>query len=349
MKTLQSTVTILDFCEGLRSGEYEVNRDYQRSDKVWPVNAKSFLIETILLDFPVPKLSLHQNLDLKSRKTVKQIVDGQQRSRAIMDFYQNRLRLSKTLATDRFANRTFDELEDDDRATFLNYGLNFDLFVNATVDEVREVFRRMNSFTIPLNPEESRHAIYQGAFKWFINSLSRKYDVAFSEVGVFTAKQLTRMVDSKILTEICHALIHGITTTNATNLNRLYKDFDNDFPREEEFQFALESALDKALFESQISGTPLTKPMNFYALVLAYIHAGKLTAVPGDFEPRVIPQFERGDVTSNLSVLAEALEAQDDGRTDMDLAAFVSAAKDRTNVAEQRKTRFEYFLGALTA
>lgn len=63
----------------------------------------------------------------------------------------------------------------------------------------------------------------------------------------------------------------------------------------------------------------------------------------------MIPQFERGDVTSNLSVLAEALEAQDDGRTDMDLAAFVSAAKDRTNVAEQRKTRFEYFLGALTA
>jgi hypothetical protein len=57
-----------------------VNRNYQRSDQVWPAIAKSYLIETILLGYPVPKLSLYQVLDLKSRKTSKEIVDGQQRS-----------------------------------------------------------------------------------------------------------------------------------------------------------------------------------------------------------------------------------------------------------------------------
>jgi len=38
--------------------------------------------------------------------------------------------------------------------------------VAATPAEVREVFRRINSYTVPLNSEEQRHATYQGPFKF---------------------------------------------------------------------------------------------------------------------------------------------------------------------------------------
>lgn len=349
MKTIHSTEPILDFCNGLKAGEYMVNRDYQRSDKVWPANAKSFLIETIILDYPVPKLSLHQNLDVKSRKTVKQIVDGQQRSMAIQEFYQNKLRLSRTLATERLRNKTFEEIDEDDQATFLNYGLNFDVFVGASVDEVREVFRRMNSFTIPLNPEETRHATYQGPFKWFINSLSKQYDIAFSEVGVFTPKQLTRMSDAKLLTEISHAITHGITTTSATSLNAMYKAYDVDFPQEDKMRDAMEAAFDRALFESDIAGTPLAKPLNFYALALAYVQTGGIMTIPGDFEEHDTPSFEPNDPLYNLSLLADALEADSPSKVSREFTVFASAAKDRTNVAAQRKIRFEFFLQAITA
>lgn len=349
MKTLHSTVPVLDFCEGLKSGEYSVNRDYQRSDKVWPANAKSFLIETILLEFPVPKLSVHQNLDLKSRKMVKEIVDGQQRSYAILEFFQNRLRLSKSLETDRFANRTFDELDDADQRTFLDYGLNFDVFASATDDDVREVFRRMNSFTIPLNPEESRHATYQGDFKWFINALSKKYDEAFAAAGVFATKQLNRMADAKLLTELSSALLHGITTTSKATLDKVYRDNDAQFATESTMREAIEAALDAALFESDIAGTALTKPFNFYSLTLAHAHVQNVMPVPGSFDFPTVQQFESGDRLYNLSVLAEALQSDEDGRVDAELSAFVSAAKDRTNVASQRETRFKYFVSALTA
>lgn len=348
MKTIHSTEPILDFCNGLKSGEYMVNRDYQRSEKVWPANAKSFLIETIVLDYPVPKLSLHQNLDVKSRKTVKQIVDGQQRSMAIQEFYQNKLRLGRTLETERLRNKTFEELDEADQATFLNYGLNFDIFVGASVDEVREVFRRMNSFTIPLNPEETRHATFQGPFKWFINSLSKQYDTAFSEVGVFTPKQLTRMADAKLLTEISHAMMHGITTTSAASLKGIYKAYDVEFPQEDELRRAIESALDRALFESDIAGTPLAKPLNFYALALAFVHAGRAVPIPGEFETHDVPSFEAGDALFNLSLLADALDADSPSDVSSEFLAFASAAKDRTNVAAQRKIRFEYFLQAIT-
>lgn len=349
MKTLHSTVPVLDFCEGLRSGEYTVNRDYQRSDKVWPTNAKSFLIETILLEFPVPKLSVHQNLDLKSRKMVKQIVDGQQRSNAILEFFQNRLRLSKALETERFANRTFDELDDADQRTFLDYGLNFDVFASATDDDVREVFRRMNSFTIPLNPEESRHATYQGDFKWFVNALSKKYDEAFAAAGVFAPKQLNRMADAKLLTELASAFLNGITTTSKVSLDKVYKDNDATFRTEPVMREAMENALDAALFESDIAGTALAKPFNFYSLTLAYARVQNVMQIPGDFQFPVVNQFEANDPIYNLSALADALRTDDEGARDEELAPFVSAAKDRTNVASQRITRFEYFVAALTA
>jgi len=347
LRTLHSTIPVLDFCEGLKAGDYQVNKDYQRSDKVWPINAKSFLIETILLDYPVPKLSLHQNLDIKSRRTVKQIVDGQQRSTAIQEFYQNRLRLGRSLGTERFRGRTFDELDEADQSTFLNYGLNFDIFAGASVDEVREVFRRMNSFTIPLNPEETRHATFQGPFKWFVNALSKQYDTAFTEVGVFTVKQLTRMADAKLLTEISHALLNGITTTNAKSLDSLYKSRDNDFPEEVWLGVDLERAMDRALFDSGISGTALAKPLNFYALVLAQVHVLGSRQVSGQFDFPEVSSFQSGEYLYNLSLLADALDSEEVAPPE-ELARFVSAAKDRTNVASQRQVRFEYFVQALT-
>ena len=85
MFTVQSPMTVADYCAGLDRGELQVNQLYQRSDKVWPPAARSFLIETIILGYPLPKIFLFQKTDLKSKKTVKEIVDGQQRTRADQD------------------------------------------------------------------------------------------------------------------------------------------------------------------------------------------------------------------------------------------------------------------------
>ena len=176
MKIVSTNFTIADYCEQLQRREITVNRDYQRSDKVWPPIARSYLIETILLGFPLPKLSLHQVTDVKSRKTSKEIVDGQQRSAAINAFFKDKLRLSRSLDTETIASRTYSELDEQDQQRFLDYSLSMDLFVGTTREEVREVFRRMNSYTIPLNAEERRHATYQGPFKWFINRITKRFD-----------------------------------------------------------------------------------------------------------------------------------------------------------------------------
>ena len=96
MQTNQSPMAVADYCAAMDRLEIKSNDTYQRSSKVWPPAARSFLIESIILGFPLPKIFLFQNTDLTSKKTIKEIVDGQQRSKTIYDFFHNRLVISKT-------------------------------------------------------------------------------------------------------------------------------------------------------------------------------------------------------------------------------------------------------------
>jgi hypothetical protein len=143
-----TSFTIADYCAGMGRNDIIVNKNYQRSDKVWPEVARSYLTETILKGFPVPKLYLYQVTDVKSRRTYKEIVDGQQRSVAIFDFFNDGFKVSKSADDDDIKGRRYSELEPDYQQRFLEYAINVDLFLSATPGEVVEVFRRTNSYTV---------------------------------------------------------------------------------------------------------------------------------------------------------------------------------------------------------
>ena len=171
----------------LTSKNIIVNNEYQRSNKVWPASARSYLIDTILNGFPMPKLSLYQKTDLKQRETRNEIVGGQQRSQAILDFYNDKLRISGPSA---FKGKRFSDLDEEHQVAFIEYQLDVDKCIAATDDEVRQMFRRINSYTVPLNPEEKRHSEYQGAFKWFVIEVTERYVSLLKDIGVFTENNL---------------------------------------------------------------------------------------------------------------------------------------------------------------
>jgi hypothetical protein len=338
-------MTIADYCTAMARSEIVVNRNYQRSDQVWPPVAKSYLIETILLGYPVPKLSLYQVLDLKSRKTSKEIVDGQQRSVTIFQYNNDEFALSRGLETEDVAGRKYSDLEPEFQSRFLEYSLAVDLFLSATPDEVVEVFRRMNSYTIPLNPEEQRHAVYQGPFKWFIARLARRLEAAFLGMGLFGQKQFVRMADIKLLTEICDALLNGIRTTSRSTLDNLYRSRNEEFPEQHHLGLWIEGAVDTVRNLPAIHGTSLIRPHIFYSLILAVIHIGRvvpaLNAVRSRIEPTVI---NYGVAEVGLTTLASALDAEDSSPP---LVEFVRACTDRTNVKEQREIRFRWLCDAM--
>lgn len=347
MNVLLNNMTVADYCAAYDRKEIKVNPDYQRSDRVWPTAARSYLVETIVLRLPLPKIYLHQVTDVKSRKTYKEIVDGQQRTKAIRSFYHDEFALARNLETESIRGKRYSELDHEHQAAFLDFSLSIDLFVGASQEDIRETFRRMNSYTIPLNPEEHRHASHQGEFKWFIAKIARELGDAFLALGIFKEKPLVRMADTKLLAEICHALLHGIRTTKKTELDKLYKEYDRSFEQSARIGPDLVEALDRIIAIEEVHRTPLMKPHIVYALWLALIHTSHrieplMEAFPVEEGQALLNEDA---LLENLLALVEALNSPEEAG---ELASFVKSCSGRTNVKEQRVSRFQWMCRAMT-
>lgn len=342
----QSTnMTVAEYCAAMHRNEIIVNKNYQRSDQVWPDVARSFLIESIVLGFPIPKIYLHSITHLKTRQTIKEIVDGQQRSRAIYDYFYDKFALSKHLETEELRDLTYSELPEEWQSRFISASISIDLFLSATADEVVQVFRRMNSYTVPLNPEELRNAAHQGLFKWFVYEKSGKYSAALTELGAFGAKGLVRMQDFKLYTEILHAVEHGITTTNKKALDSLYRTYDKEFARSDEFSQCLDFAFDRIVQMAFLKGTNIAKPHMLYSLALALIDS--VQPIP-NFEPVEFNiDFDSISLERRILELSAALDLDEEQANQSPFAEFILASRDRTNVKAQRETRTRWFIKAL--
>jgi Protein of unknown function DUF262 len=347
LNKVASQFTVADYCKGMKRNEIVVNKEYQRSDQVWPAVARSYLIETILKGFPVPKLYLYQVTDVRSRETHKEIVDGQQRSMAILGFYNDEFKVSKSAENQDIRNRKYSELDEEFKRAFLDYAIDVDLFVSATPAEVVEVFRRMNSYTVPLNDEEQRHAQFQGKFKWFINDVADKLEAISLDTGIFKEKQLVRMADNKLLTELCDSFVNGIRTTSKKTLDSLYETRNEAFKEHDDFYNRLTGAFNILRKMEAIHETALMKPYMVYSLVQAITHTLKpVRKLSNLFRSPKLRSIDRDFALPNLTALADAAEQDEaEGR----FADFIKASNEKTNVRENRIVRFKWFCKALTS
>ena len=154
MKVSPNPQNISDYLSAKEQGKVRVNRDYQRSGSLWSKPAKSFLIETVILGYPMPAMYLHERFDKTLRIPFKDIVDGQQRTETLEEFKSDKLRLSKSIDTAELRGRKFTELEDDEFRAFMSYTLPIFHLQDADDQDVREAFRRINSYNANLVPEE---------------------------------------------------------------------------------------------------------------------------------------------------------------------------------------------------
>lgn len=342
MQVIPTTFTVADYCKAMENGEIYPNREYQRSETVWPPAARSYLIDTILHGYPIPKLSLAQKTDLRTRKTVKEIVDGQQRSQAILDFYQGNFRLSTKSS---FAGKRYEGLDEEEQHKFLDYALSIDLFVGATQADIRQVFRRINSYTVPLNPQEQRHARFQGPFKWFIVNLTELYAQPLIDIGVLKERQISRMADSQFFTEVAMCLLKGVTTYSKSKIDRFYEEYDDEFKDEEPLSHAFSQAFANIMRMTSLHSGSMMKPHMFFSLLVAVLHMQNrydaLNAVY-DFGKRKNVNIARAE--SNLSLLGEALETAEPIDR---FKSFVGASTEATNTAKHRTTRIKWCCKAL--
>ncbi len=207
MPSLLEQYRISDFLDWHREKRLELSPDFQRGS-VWTPAARTFLIDTILRQLPVPKVYLRTRINVATKKSVREVVDGQQRLRAILDFAENKLVLSKRAS--EFVGKRYSDLSEQQQEAFLSYPIAVDQLVNASIDDVLEVFARLNSYTVSLNDPEKRHAKWQGDFKWAIRASSRKWAAFWEKYKVLTVRERIRMLDDSLTAEMVGILLEGI-------------------------------------------------------------------------------------------------------------------------------------------
>src|SRR6266851_1577106 len=76
--------TVNDFQQWAQRDELVLQPKFQRR-LIWHNKARSFLIDTIVNNFPIPAIYVREILDTSRRRTVREVVDGQQRLRTVLD------------------------------------------------------------------------------------------------------------------------------------------------------------------------------------------------------------------------------------------------------------------------
>jgi len=166
------TWLISDVINWFKSKELVINESFQRHS-VWSAQAKTLLIDSILNELPLPKIYIRTKIDPKLQKTIKEIVDGQQRIRSIVEFANDEFTLNSK--SENFKGKKYSDLTDDIQRNFLGYTITAEQLLNATDDDVIDIFARLNSYTVALNAAEKRHAAYQTELKFFVRRMSVKY------------------------------------------------------------------------------------------------------------------------------------------------------------------------------
>ncbi|MEQ3679887.1 DUF262 domain-containing protein [Pseudophaeobacter sp.] len=313
MQITSNNYSIIEIVQMLDRRELVVNRDYQRGSGIWPTGPSSYFIDTIIENFPFPKIYMYEFVNREERNVRKEIVDGQQRISAITRFYNNEFALG---SDSEHAGCKFQDLDDDTQERFLSYVVSVDVIRSAQRGEILQMFRRMNAYTLPLNEAEKRHSSFQGDFKWFVNEFSDELNAFFLEFGVYTSRQIVRMADAAFITECVDAYESGVISSSPKSLRSLYTKYDEAFPVQnqyhgmlsETFQFIVENF-------GNLRNTFMMKPYALHSLLTALMHNRfGIAAIEQEWDAPPTGSFAMDPQNAELLLLelAQAHEAKED-------------------------------------
>ena len=168
---------IVDLVGG--NGKVTIRPDYQRRDR-WNDKKKSVLIESMLLNMPVPPVYLYENAAARY-----EVMDGQQRINAIREFVSNRLRLSGLRILPRLNGLKYEDCPERvlralDRASvsaivlLLESDQGYPGISDVRPNDLRRhVFSRLNTGGVQLNAQEVRNAMNPGHLREALVQMSR--------------------------------------------------------------------------------------------------------------------------------------------------------------------------------
>lgn len=172
-----------------KSGDLILDPIFQRR-KVWDDTRSSRLIESAILEVPLPVFYLAENGD-----GYQEVIDGQQRLTAFFRYLDNEYPLRSLKAVSGLNGKRFKDLDKFTQRHIQNYALRTVTFKKESDENLRfEIFERLNTGAVPLNQQELRNCIYRGKYNQLLIELSSDPDYMFL-LGLKTPEKRMRDVE----------------------------------------------------------------------------------------------------------------------------------------------------------
>ena len=300
MKNFDSrTYSINDFLEWEKNKQLELNPNFQRRS-VWNDNARSYLMDTIIRGLPIPKVFIRQKINVLTRNSIREVVDGQQRLRTILSYLNDGFTISKD-HNSKYGGLYFSQLcqvDDNVQASILNYEISVDLLVNMPDQKVLDVFSRLNSYSVVLNEQERINANHFGPFKLLADCLSKKYYQFWIDNRVISEKKCLRMDDVNLTADLLIAMCEGIKEKK--KIKYYYDAYEKAFNHNgQELEYRFDSVMTaiQNMYGKELKDSEFKRVHLFYSLFTAVFHIKY-----GLKEMNVSPIVQEVDYT-NLAVL----------------------------------------------
>lgn len=230
-------MTIDSLIKRIKYGELEFDSEFQRKSGLWKIVQKSQLIESILLRIPLPAFYFDANNDDKWL-----IIDGLQRIGTLKEFVIDQsFALTNMEFLKELESLKYDDLPRSLQRRIEETNVNAYLVNPGTPANVKfNIFKRINTGGLVLEPQEIRNALYQGQAAKFIKALAKLPEFV-SATGcsisslrmtdrefclryvAFTCLPLDKNISS--IDEFLNTAMEFLNTENTKRLKDIKKDF----------------------------------------------------------------------------------------------------------------------------
>lgn len=223
-----------------------LDESFQRTGNVWSKKQQCQLIESILMDIPLPFIYLAES---SGGNLV--VVDGRQRLTALFQFLDNKFTLNNLTYFPELNGMNAKKLKDENELykTKIEDAHLFVIKIKETTPSSLklQIFSRVNRNGTPLNSQEIRHALYQGASTKLLERLSYEFEflkrtrmkdryliLRYISIRLFYLKKLINYntgvhVQYKNINDFLEKSMKAINTFSEEQIDEIYNDYCNTY------------------------------------------------------------------------------------------------------------------------
>lgn len=353
-KTTAKVISVSDIIQWNRKEEIELSPKYQRNS-VWNENAKSYLIDTLVRGLPIPPVFIRQKVDILTKSTFREVIDGQQRIRTIIEFIVNESFCIKKSHNSELGGCYYRDLTEEQQESLLEYEILAEVVSERDDSIIYDMFARLNSNNIVLNKQELRNAMYWGEFKVLVYRLSSQVRDFFLLNGIMNDKECSRMKDAEFISSLLILLTEGIVSETPKYVDGIYRKYDDCFDDAELVgrRFIDVFSILQGVYEYYPGSMGPFYNKNYFYTLFGVIYNQMFGIIGSEF--RRSPLFGMETINNNIYSLYSAVsdflarfknqiseDVNDEG-----FSVFIQAHKSRTTNKPERIRRLQFLNDSL--